>query len=204
MTTVDFWFDPICPWTWITSRWLVEAAAVRDLDIRWRPMSLAILNAGREIPEEYKAMHDASTALLRVIVATEKTQGQAGVDALFTALGQQMFEQGNRDFDDVLTVSLEQAGLPAELAQAAADASLDSELNESHQAGMSLVGMDVGSPIISVPGQDGKPVAFFGPVISPAPKGEQAGKLWDGVIAVAEVPGFYEIKRSRDAEPDYS
>lgn len=204
MTPVDFWFDPICPWTWITSRWLVEAAEVRDLEIRWRPMSLAILNEGREIPPEFKAMHDASTGLLRVVVATEDAHGQAGVDALFTALGDQMFVQGNHDFDAVLPAAIAQAGLPAELAEAATDASFDAALNESHQAGMALVGMDVGSPIISVPGPGGEPVAFFGPVVSPAPKGEAAGQLWDGVIAVASTPGFYEIKRSRDAEPDYS
>lgn len=204
MTQADFWFDPICPWTWITSRWLVEAAAVRDLQIRWHPMSLAILNAGNEIPPEYQRLHEVSTGFLRVIVATDKEHGQPGVEAFYDALGEQLFVQGNDDYDAVLTEALVAAGLPAELAAAAGDAAHDADLKASHDAGMALVGMDVGSPVISVPGPTGAPIAFFGPVISPAPKGEDAGRLWDGVITVAGIPGFYELKRTRDSDPDFS
>ncbi len=194
-TTVDFWFDPLCPWAWITSRWMLEVEQVRPVTLTWHVMSLAVLNDGREMPEQYVEMMKKAWGPVRVCIAAQ----QAGHDllALYTAYGERIHaEKVELDDPSLHQSALSAAGLPTDLASAATDASIDDALRESHHAGMDPVGMDVGTPVISVEG-----VSFFGPVVTPAPEGEAAGRLWDGVRLVAATPGFYELKRTRDQGP---
>ncbi len=198
-TIADFWFDPLCPWAWITSRWILNAAEVRDLEVRWHVMSLAELNAGRDdLPEEYREFLAQAWGPVRVVVAAEQAHGSGVVGPLYTALGTRFHVQGEPRDRDTIAKALADAGLPADLVDAADDDTHDEALRASHYAGTDLVGMDVGTPVIAVGG-----VAFFGPVVTPAPKGEAAGRLWDGVLAVAGTEGFFELKRTRDAEPSF-
>ena len=205
-TRAEMWFDPTCPWAWMTSRWLMEAQQVRDLDVTWSVMSLAVLNEGRDLPEDYAAMMDRAWAPVRVVIAAAKAHpgedgGNTTRKALYDALGRRIHNEGRgtEDLASIITEALEEAGLPAELAQAADSDEHDTDLRASHERAISLVGDDVGTPVVSVNG-----VSFFGPVITPAPKGEAAGRLWDGCVLVAGTPGFYELKRTRDASPDFS
>ena len=201
MTKVDFWFDPMCPWAWMTSRWMLEVERVRDVEVQWHVMSLAVLNEGREMPEEYRDFLVQAWKPVRVVVAAQQSRGPGVTLDLYTALGEQIHVEGICDIDEAIAKALAGVGLPAELAQAADSDALDEVLRASHHRGMDPVGQDVGTPVIHVPGEDGSPIAFFGPVVSPAPKGDAAGRLWDGVLAVAGTPGFFELKRSRDVEP---
>ncbi len=198
-TVADFWFDPLCPWAWIASRWILEAARVRNLDVRWHVMSLAYLNEGREgLSDRYRELMAQAWGPVRVVIAAEQTHGADVVLPLYTALGTRFhLEQAPKERATV-EAALAEVGLPAALADAMDDPSWDEALKASHHAGMDQVGLDVGTPVIAVEG-----VAFFGPVVTPAPKGEDAGRLWDGVLAVAGTPGFYELKRSRDAAPSF-
>ena len=205
-TSAEMWFDPTCPWAWMTSRWLMEAQQVRDLDVTWSVMSLSVLNEGRDLPEDYAAMMDRAWAPVRVVIAAAKAHpgedgGNTTRKALYDALGRRIHNEGRgtEDLASIITEALEEAGLPAELAQAADSDEHDTDLRASHERAISLVGDDVGTPVVSVDG-----VSFFGPVITPAPKGEAAGRLWDGCVLVAGTPGFYELKRTRDASPDFS
>ena len=202
-TNALMFFDPSCPWAWITSRWMKEVAAVRDVQVTYRVMSLAVLNEGRELPEQYLARMQQAYGPVRVCIAAQQHGGSDAVDALYTELGVR-YHNGKRDLGDasVISEALEAAGLPAELAAAATSTDYDEALKESHLEGMTPVGFDVGTPIIHVPGPDGL-VAFFGPVITPIPRGEAAGKLWDGVLLSAATPGFYELKRGRDVRPSF-
>jgi 2-hydroxychromene-2-carboxylate isomerase len=152
---VDFWFDPLCPWAWLTSRWVLEAAKVRDIDIHWHVMSLTVLNRGRDLPEE------------------------------------------GLEVEDIIAPALERCGLPAELAEAATSTEYDEALEKSHHEGMDPVGEDVGTPVMHIDG-----VAFFGPVISKVPTGEDAGKAFDGAVLLANLPSFWELKRTRTEGPD--
>ena len=195
--TVDFWFDPLCPWAWMTSRWMLEVEKVRPVHTAFHVMSLSVLNEGREdIPDSYKEMLDRGWGPVRVATAAEQAHGAEVLRDLYTALGTKHHLEG-REFDKALYEEvLEEVGLPLDLAQAAESTDFDAALRASHQEGIDLVGQDVGTPVISVNG-----VAFFGPVVSPAPKGEAAGKLWDGVLLVAGTDGFFEIKRTRTRDP---
>jgi len=201
MTTADMWFDPACPWAWLTSRWLLEVERVRDVQVGFHVMSLSVLNEGKEgLPERYRAAIKEWWGPVRVCIAAEQQQGNAVLRDLYTALGTHRHVRGEEFGPELYRAALAEVGLPAELAAAADSTEYDDALRASHQTGMAPVGEDVGTPTIHVPGPDG-PVAFFGPVVTPAPKGEAAGRLWDGFLLVARTPGFFEIKRTRDAKP---
>ncbi|WP_018585594.1 DSBA oxidoreductase [Salinispora arenicola] len=197
----DMWFDPICPWAWITSRWLLEVERVRALDIRFHVMSLSVLNEGRDLPEEYQALMKTGWGPVRVCIAAEQRYGTGALRNLYTALGTRIHLRSEQLTRELFTAALADAGLDPELADAADDPEFDGALRTSHEAGMRPVGTDVGTPVIHAPGPDGTPVAFFGPVVTPAPRGEAAGRLWDGVLLVAGTPGFFEIKRTRVVGP---
>lgn len=198
-TPVDFWFDPLCPWAWMSSRWLLEVEQVRRIRPTFHVMSLAYLNEDKDIPDDYRRMLEPGWGPVRVAIAAAQAEGDEILLPLYNALGRRIHLEG-RDIDRALVgEALEEVGLPGSLADAMDSTDYDDDLKKSHHAGMDQVGMDVGTPVISVDG-----VAFFGPVVTPAPKGEDAGRLWDGVLLVAGTPGFYELKRTRDRGPDFS
>ncbi|WP_171161583.1 DsbA family protein [Streptomyces sp. I05A-00742] len=201
--TADFWFDPLCPWAWMTSRWMLEVEKVRPVRVRWHVMSLAVLNEHRldEVDEKYREMMIRAWGPVRVCVAAAQEHGEEVLGRLYTAIGTRFHNQGLPQVRETIVAALEEAGLPASLADAADSEAYDAELRASHKAGIDKVGEDVGTPVISVPGPDGNEVAFFGPVVTPAPKGEAAARLWDGTLLVASTPGFYEIKRTRTQGP---
>ena len=197
---VEMWFDPICPWAWITSRWLIEVERVRDVEVTWSVMSLSVLNEGRELPDGYRAKMDSVWGPVRVMVAAAREHGSAVIRPLYDAMGARIHLGGEDDYGKVIAASLTEVGLPAELIRFADTTDVDIELRASHQRAMNLVGDHVGTPVISVEGG----IAFFGPVVSPAPVGEDAGRLWDGCLLVGGTPGFFEIKRTRTVEPIFA
>lgn len=193
---VDFWFDPVCPWAWMTSRWMLEVEKVRQVRVRWHVMSLSVLNEGRELPEPYGSLMAQAWGPVRTVVAAGHAHGEQYVRPLYDALGTRIHPGGRTDYDTVIREALAEVGLPEQLADVATSTQVDDLLRASHEAGISLVGEDVGTPVVAVNG-----VAFFGPVVTPAPIGEAAGRLWDGTVLVAGTPGFYEIKRTRTVGP---
>lgn len=195
-TLADFWFDPVCPWAWITSRWMLEVERVRPVRTRWHVMSLSILNEGRDLPDRYKEAMAQAWGPVRVCVAAARTRGEQVLLPLYTALGTRFHLDKAPKERATYEAALTEAGLPTSLAGAATSTEYDEALHDSHEDAMSRVGIDVGTPVISVEG-----ASFFGPVVTPAPRGEAAGRLWDGVRLVAATPGFYEIKRTRDQVP---
>lgn len=201
---VEYWFDPICPWAWMTSRWMTEVEGIRDVEVIWNPFSLSILNEGKDIPADYRAHMDRSRGPARVAMAVRETQGQEKVKAFYDAVGTAIHPEntGERDeakrYREAIERALAETGLPAELVEEAEKDTYDEALRASNARALKLVGDDVGVPIIALEG-----AAFFGPVMSPAPKGEEAGKVWDGALALASYEGFFELKRSRTRGPQF-
>ena len=198
---VEFWFDPLCPWAWMTSRWMLEVEKVRDVEVQWNVMSLAVLNDGREVPEEYAEAMRQAWGPVRVIIAAQRDHGDEVVLPLYTAMGSRLHLGGRTDIPVVVREAIAEVGLPASLDDFATTDAVDELLRASHARGIGLVGEDVGTPVIAVTNSDGALTGFFGPVITPAPKGEAAGRLWDGVLLVGTTPGFYELKRTRTVGP---
>ncbi|WP_232547548.1 DsbA family protein [Propioniciclava soli] len=193
---VDFWFDPVCPWAWMTSRWMLEVEKVRDVHTTFHVMSLAVLNEGRDLPENYRRSMDAAWAPVRVALGVEREHGPEKLREFYTALGTRLHPGEEDRSRATLEAALADAGLPTELADLGETDAHDDALRASHHAGMDPVGDEVGTPVIHVNG-----MALFGPVISPAPKGEEAGQLFDGFVKVTAYPGFFELKRTRDVGP---
>lgn len=197
-TAVDFWFDPSCPWAWMTSRWIDEVTPTRNLDVTWHIMSLAVLNEDNDVDESYRAFFPRALRYTRLVTAVQQLHGQEYVKPLYDALGTQIHPGGSKDVETVIANALATIELPADLARYADSDEFDAPMRESHFDGIGRVGQDVGTPVIAI-----GDVAFFGPVISPAPKGEAALSLWDGIVAVAAYDGFFELKRSRTRDPQF-
>jgi 2-hydroxychromene-2-carboxylate isomerase len=191
--SVEFYFDPACPWTWNTSRWLVEVAQTRGLDVQWRPLSLAFLNADREIPEQYRAPLEAGLALLRIVAASRVAGRDEAIADLYTEFGRRFFHDQEPPSASLAVAAAEAVGLGA-LADAAADASYDDAILTSTQEAIERAGPDVGSPVL-IAGLSAR--AFHGPIVSPPPRGEDALRLWDAVVTLTQLPGVYEIKHGR-------
>jgi 2-hydroxychromene-2-carboxylate isomerase len=196
MTAVDFWFDPSCPWAWMTSRFVDEVTEGRDLDVTWHIMSLAVLNEDQDVSDDYRAFFPRALRYTRLVAAVGEREGQDTVKPLYDALGTRIHPGGRTDVDAIIAESLAEVGLDASLAAFADTDEYDEPMRASHLDGIGRVGQDVGTPVIAI-----GDIAFFGPVISPIPRGEQALSLWDGLVAVASYDGFFELKRSRTRDP---
>ena len=196
MTAVDFWFDPSCPWAWMTSRFVDEVTEGRDLDVTWHIMSLAVLNEDQDVSDDYRAFFPRALRYTRLVAAVGEREGQEKVKPLYDALGTRIHNGGRTDVDAIIAESLAEVGLDASLAAYADTDEYDEPMRASHFDGIGRVGQDVGTPVIAI-----GDIAFFGPVISPIPRGEQALSLWDGLVAVASYDGFFELKRSRTRDP---
>lgn len=195
-TAVEMWFDPICPWAWLTSRWLMEVEQVREVEVTWSVMSLAVLNDGRDHSAEYLSTTERSFGPVRVIVAAARDHGSEVIKPLFDAIGTRIHLGGEQDYLQVLAAALKEVALPAELLRYATSSEVDDDVRASHGRAIALVGDEVGTPVVAMAG-----AAFFGPVVTPAPKGETAGRLWDGWVLMAGTPGFFELKRTRTQGP---
>ncbi|MGH3503495.1 MAG: DsbA family protein [Nocardioidaceae bacterium] len=197
-TIADFWFDPACPWAWLASRWMKEVEQVRDVRTRFHVMSLAYLNEDKDIDDDYRKFLTTALGPVRVCVAAAEQHGDPVLDQLYSELGVRFHNEGRDRSRATIEEALAAAGLPVGLADAMDSTEYDDALRKSHHEGMDQVGQEVGTPVIAVEGK-----AFFGPVVTPAPRGEAAGRLWDGVRLVAGTEGFYELKRTRDARPSF-
>ena len=199
---VQFWFDPVCPWAWITSRWMLEVEKVRPVRTDWRIMSLAYLNLtqheGKGLSEDYLEAMARAWGPIRVCAAAAQQTGPEVLGPLYTAIGTRFHVQGRRQDPAVLGEALAEVGLPGSLASAAESTEFDEQIRRSHNEAFDDVGLDVGTPVLRIRGR-----ALFGPVITPAPKDEAAGRLWDGLVLVSQADGFFELKRTRDRKPSF-
>lgn len=194
--TVDFWFDPVCPWAWMTSRWMLEVEKVRDVHTVFHVMSLSVLNEGRDLPAGYRALMDDAWAPARVSLAVEEAYGPEKLREWYTAIGTRFHPRGEPRTRETIEAALTEVGLPVGLADRGETDANDAALRASHHEGMDPVGDEVGTPVVRVNG-----MSLFGPVISPAPKGEAAGELFDGFVKMTAYPGFFELKRTRTVDP---
>ena len=195
----DFWFDPRCPFAWVTSRWILEVCPVRDISVTWHVMSLAYLNEDKDISEDYRESLKDAWQPVRVCMAAEQQHGKDALGELYTSLGTRRHNQGEELDRSTIEAALEDAGLPIALADAMDDPSYDEAIKKSHHLGMDLVGEEVGTPTIAFDG-----CAFFGPVLTRIPRGEEAGRIWDATVTLAKIPDFFEIKRTRNRKLDFS
>jgi hypothetical protein len=201
MTDVDLWVDPACPWAWITSRWLLEVERVRDVAVRFHVMSLGVLNEKHDHSEDHRQRGTSIWGPVRVLTAAEATYGPPAVRPLYGAMGERVHVGRTGLGRDMILGALHEVGLGPHLADAADSDEYDTLLRTSHATGMAPVGQDVGTPVVHIRRTVGDPIAFFGPVVTPVPRGDAAGRLWDGVLAVAGTDGFFELKRTRDRSP---
>lgn len=196
---VDFWFDPMCPFAWVTSRWIAEVEDVRGIETKWNVMSLSVLNEGRDLPADYAEKMKQGWGPVRVIIAARELHGDEYIKPLYDAMGSLIHHEGIQDFAEVISKALSETGLPADLARFADSDEYDVQLRASHESGISLVGQDVGTPVVAVNG-----TAFFGPVLTRIPRGEEAGRIWDATVTLAGYPHFFELKRSRTESPEFN
>lgn len=195
-TQVDFWFDPICPWAWMTSRWMLEVEKVRDVKTTFHVMSLSVLNDGRDLPEGYRKLMDDAWAPARAAVLVEQRHGSEKLREFYNAIGTRFHPGEAPKSIETLKAALDEVGADADIVDIAQTDQIDDDLRRSHHEGMDPVGDEVGTPVVRVNG-----MSLFGPVISPAPKGEEAGELFDGFVKVTAYPGFFELKRTRTVGP---
>ena len=195
----DFWFDPMCPFAWITSRWILEVEQVRDIDVQWHVMSLTYLNQRKEVSDEYRDRLAPGWGPVRVLMAAQEHVGEQSLLPLYTAMGERIHHEKSGTTPEMAEAALAAAGLPADLVKAWSDDSYDEAIKKSHHKGMDQVGDDVGTPTIAFGGS-----AFFGPVLTAIPRGEEAGRIWDACVTLSAYPAFFELKRTRTGDLDFS